>query len=157
MKFNKMLFGLIRVGISLLIAMIVIGAAMKIASVCYDFGYRVFTEGGMDEEPGKDIEVTIPSGLSDLELGQLLEDEGLVRDAELFMIQMKLSVYGKNDKQILPGTYTLNTSMSAKDMMEIMSSVSEEETEGTEAEETAADTVEDIGQSELEESTEESQ
>lgn len=48
-----------------------------------------------------------------------LEDKGLVRDHNLFYLQLKLSAYSGHIK---PGIYTLNTSMTAKDMMVIMSS-----------------------------------
>ncbi len=58
-------------------------------------------------------------GHSAEELGQLLEDKGLVRDHNLFYLQLKLSAYSGHIK---PGIYTLNTSMTAKDMMVIMSS-----------------------------------
>ena len=68
----------------------------------------------MDTEPGKDVVVTIEPGMSKSEIGQMLEDKGLIRDAQLFVFQVYLSDY-KNS--IVPGTYTLNTSMTAKQMM----------------------------------------
>ena len=68
---------------------------------------------------GSEILVQVEKGISAEELGQLLEDKGLVRDHNLFYLQLKLSAYSGHIK---PGIYTLNTSMTAKDMMVIMSS-----------------------------------
>ena len=40
MDFNKALFGFIRVAFSIMIALLVLFAGIKICSICYDFGYR---------------------------------------------------------------------------------------------------------------------
>ena len=122
MDFNKALFGFIRVAFSIMIALLVLFAGIKICSICYDFGYR---------GDGQDVLVQVEKGISAEELGQLLEDKGLVRDHNLFYLQLKLSAYSGHIK---PGVYTLNTSMTAKDMMVIMSSdkSDEEQTQTTE-------------------------
>ena len=60
------------------------------------------------------------------ELGDLLEKKGLIRDAELFFVQLKLSSYSGKMKE---GTYTLSTSMTAYEMMQIMSGEEAEEKE----------------------------
>ncbi len=73
----------------------------------------------MTNGDGQDVLVQVEKGISAEELGQLLEDKGLVRDHNLFYLQLKLSAYSGHIK---PGIYTLNTSMTAKDMMVIMSS-----------------------------------
>ena len=66
--------------------------------------------------------------MSGSDIGSMLEDKGLIRDGKLFAVQLKLSAYSK---KIKPGVYTLNTSMTAKEMMEVMSPVPEKDTEGT--------------------------
>ncbi len=83
----------------------------------YDFGFRIFTEEPMTAEPGRDIEVTITQGDSDGDVGRMLEEKGLVRDAQLFFIQKLLSQYTGD---IQPGVYTLNTSMTAEEMFSIL-------------------------------------
>lgn len=135
MDFNKSLFGFIRVAFSIMIALLVLFAGIKICSICYDFGYRVFTEPAMTNGDGQDVLVQVEKGISAEELGQLLEDKGLVRDHNLFYLQLKLSAYSGHIK---PGIYTLNTSMTAKDMMVIMSSdkSDEEQTQTTEPSDT---------------------
>ena len=41
----------------------------------------------------RDVLVQVEKGISAEELGQLLEDKGLVRDHNLFYLQLKLSAY----------------------------------------------------------------
>lgn len=102
----------------------------RAALVAYDYGYRIFQEKPMTAEPGRDVTVEITMGKSVLQIGELLEQNGLIRDARLFYIQNLLSRY--KDK-LRPGVYTLNTSMTMEEMMEVLSfSYQPEETESTE-------------------------
>ena len=73
MDFNKALFGFIRVAFSIMIALLVLFAGIKICSICYDFGYRVFTEPAMTNGDGQDVLVQVEKGISAEELGQLLD------------------------------------------------------------------------------------
>lgn len=129
MDLNKFLFRFISVAFKIMIALFVIAATVKLGGIGYDFGYRVFTESAIDKEPGKDVLVQVREDTSARELGKTLEEKGLVRDGNLFFLQLKLSAYSK---RILPGVYTLNTSMTAKDMMVVMSTKESESTESTE-------------------------
>ena len=133
MDLNKFLFRFISVAFKIMIALFVIAATVKLGGIGYDFGYRVFTESAIDKEPGKDVLVQVREDTSARELGKTLEEKGLVRDGNLFFLQLKLSAYSK---RILPGVYTLNTSMTAKDMLVVMST---EESESTESTETAGE------------------
>ena len=143
MNINKALFSFIRIIFSVLIVVAVIYAAINMCSVAYDFGYRVFTEPAVDEAPGKDMLVVVKDDTSEKELGQILEEKGLVDNGNLFYLQLKLSAY---EGKIIPGTYTLNTSMTAKEMMVAMSTtdiVTETEDYGS------VDAVEEEGSTEV--------
>ncbi|HOO27150.1 MAG TPA: endolytic transglycosylase MltG [Lachnospiraceae bacterium] len=116
-------------GALLVIAVLVIyKAGMK----AYDFGFRIFTEEPMSEAPGRDIEITVSDGDGTKAVSKMLEEKGLIRDAQLFMIQAKLSEYSGD---IQPGNYTLNTSMTAEEMLAVLltdeSADAEEETDET--------------------------
>jgi UPF0755 protein len=133
MEKNKVLFSFIRMGITVIVILLVVYFGVKIAYTGYDFGYRVFTEGAVDAAPGKDVLIQIREDMSEYEIAQLLEERGLVRNARLFFLQLKLSVYkGK----VVPGVYTLNSSMTPQELMAAISP--EEETESTEDTETAS-------------------
>lgn len=110
------------------IAVLIIAFVYRGAVVAYDYGYRVFQETPVEASPGTDVTVEITVGKSVLQIGEVLESKGLIRDAKLFYVQNLLSHY--KDK-LKPGQYTLNTSMSMQEMMEIMSPA-DEETDATE-------------------------
>ena len=99
---------------------------MKVGTYCYDFGYRIFTEEAIDEEPGRDVVIQITDDMSGMDIAKELKDKGLIQDARLFYVQLKVSAYSK---KINPGVYTLNTSMQARDMMVEMSKKQEDDSD----------------------------
>jgi len=97
----------------------------RVAIFTYSYGFRIFAEEPIDREPGIDVNVAIVEGKSVKEIGKLLEEKGLIRDGFLFILQEKFSEYSGDLK---PGVYTLNTSQTPYEMMEIMSREQEETT-----------------------------
>lgn len=123
MNAKQMVAAILGAVLKVAVAVLIITYVYKGALVAYDYGYRVFQEKPMEESPGTDIVVEITVGKSAMQIGEVLEDKGLIRDARLFFVQNLLSHY--KDK-LKPGKYTLNTSMSMEEMMEIMSPSGEE-------------------------------
>lgn len=111
--------------LKVVIAVLVIVFVYKAAVTAYDYGYRVFQEPPVSAEPGMDVTVEITVGKSAMQIGEILEQKGLIRDARLFYVQNLLSHY---KDELSAGTYTLNTSMTMEEMMEIMSAKEPEET-----------------------------
>ena len=70
----------------------------------------------------------LTSDMSATEIGNTLQEKGLVRDGRLFALQYLLSEYKKDWK---PGTYELSTAMTAEEMMEVMAGQTESATEET--------------------------
>ncbi len=129
MKVRHFFVNLAAMLVRILIVLVLVSFIYKLGFKAYDFGYRVFAEEAMSSEPGRDIEVTIPMGSSAMDIGEILENSGLIKDKTLFFVQERLSEYhGK----LSPGTYTLNTSQTAQDMMEIMAEDEESSTEEAE-------------------------
>ena len=89
----------------------------RMATLAYDYGYRVFTEPPLSFGEGRIISVYIEDGSSALEVGDMLQDKGLIRDGRLFMIQELLS---EHHGKIQPGIYDLNTTMTAQEMLEVI-------------------------------------
>ncbi|MCQ2538856.1 MAG: aminodeoxychorismate lyase [Acetatifactor sp.] len=123
----------------------IVGAALRVflllaavyiiyngATICYNYGYRIFTEPAVAADPqhAKEETVVITAKMKPLDIGNLLESKGLINDAKLFALQFYASEYREDFK---PGTYTLNSAMTAEDMMERMSGANLEplETAGT--------------------------
>ena len=98
----------------------------RTSTQAYDFGYRVFADEPMSVSGGRTITVGIAEDASLKEIANMLEEKGLIEDANLFIVQELLSAYhGK----ILPGIYDLSTDMKAEQMLEILSTSTEEEGE----------------------------
>lgn len=120
---------IVRVAIVLLCGVIIKKYAVK----AYDFGFRIFAEQPVSSEgEGRNITITVNSSDSQSDIIQMLEDKGLIRDANIFKVQKKLSLYKADIK---PGTYELNTSMTTDEMLEILVGEIEESEEETEPDE----------------------
>ena len=128
MDVNKLVFRFVRVSFSILILLLVVVGLVKVGTYCYDFGYRIFAEQPVDSEPGRDVTVQISDGMSDKEIAKELERKGVIRDAKIFYVQIKISAYSG---KLYPGTYTLNTSMEAKQILALLATkpVTEEQTQ----------------------------
>ena len=118
----------------------------------YDFGYRIFAEEPVSPAPGVTISVAIVEGKSTKEIGEILEEKGLIRSSALFFLQEKFSSYhGK----LQPGIYELSTAMTPEEMMAIMAEhygeTTEEDAEETGNSETSSYLEEEEGTWEEEE------
>ena len=113
--------------ISILMIVLVVVVFIGLARISYVFGYNVFNEQAMAEEPGEDVTVTIPADSSALSVGHILKKAGLIENEWIFMAQERLSAY---HDEIKPGTYTLNTSETPTQMMAIMAPEEDESGSG---------------------------
>lgn len=120
--------------VALKVVIVVIAAMLiyKYAAIGYDYGYRIFGEGPMTTGEGRKVSVTIGSDMSVKDIGQALENKGLIRDAKLFVIQERLSEYHGT---IEPGIYELSTAMTADQMIAAMSSEAGKNADSEEIEE----------------------
>lgn len=104
----------------------------KASAAAYSYGYRVFTEEPVSLGEGRTISVEVKDPVSVREVAEMLEERGLIRDADLFVFQELLS---ENHGKIQPGIYDLSTAMTAEEMLDVMAaSASEDEEEDTEVE-----------------------
>lgn len=87
------------------------------ATKCYDYGYRIFTEPPVSAGEGRTVEVTVTNDMSATDIGKLFEEKGLTRDSKLFALQY---IFSEHKKNVVPGTFELNTSMTAEEMMAAM-------------------------------------
>ena len=112
--------------IKIAVAAVVIVAVFRLAVYAYDFGYKVFADMPVSEGEGRIVSVVIPEGQSIRELAKMLEQKGLVEDANVFYIQERLSDY--KDK-LKPGSYELSTAMNSEQMLEILCDMDEDASE----------------------------
>ena len=126
---RKVAWAIIKTIFAVVIAAVIMMLIYRFALEAYDFGYRIFAEEPVSPEPGLTMSVAIVEGKSTMEIGKILEEKGLIRDAYLFYLQEFFSSY---HKELKPGIYELNTAMTPEQMMAVMansSGTSEEEEE----------------------------
>ncbi|MBO5326400.1 MAG: endolytic transglycosylase MltG [Lachnospiraceae bacterium] len=121
---KKMIWGVVKgifkIAVTLAIVILIYNLGLK----AYDFGYRIFAEEPVELGTGRTVSVSIVEGKSVSEIGDILEEKGLIRDAKLFYFQEMFSEY---KGELKPGVYELSTGMTPYEMMEIMSASDEEE------------------------------
>ena len=133
MSASKIVMRLVSISFTVLIFLMVVYGLYELGLRSSDETFEkackgIFAEPPVSEGEGRDRLVQIKNTMSDKDIAALLEEKGLIRDSMLFVLQLKLSGYSG---RIVSGHYTLNTSMKAEEMMQIMS---QEETEETEQE-----------------------
>ena len=89
--------------------------------ICFDFGHDIFYQQPMEAEPGTDHVVTLEDGATMQSTAEQLKDAGLIRNELAFVIQGEL--YQIN---LYPGDYTLNTSMTTKEILTALNTDPEE-------------------------------
>lgn len=117
MKSSNLIMAVLGAVFRVVVAIAAVYIIYQGAILCYNYGYRIFTEPAVSAGEGRTVTVAITDDMSPREIGQLFENKGLVRDARLFMLQYYLSEYVKDVK---PGVFDLSTSMTAEEMMEAM-------------------------------------
>ncbi len=123
MRGGQIVGAVVETVIKVVVAAIVVMFIYRYSIMAYDYGYRIFGEEPVDAEPGRDISIQVADGDEAEDIGRTLEEKGLIRDANLFVIQEKLS--GLEDG-IAAGTYELNTAMTVGEMLDIMIAAGEE-------------------------------
>lgn len=123
MKTKNATLSVIGVVLKVLVWLLIMLGVYQAGMYFYDFGYQIFTDKPIAAEPGRDITVIINEGDSSSDIGKILEQNYLIKDANVFVVQEKLSEYAG---EIKPGVYVLNTSMTTEKMIAEMSGHTEE-------------------------------
>lgn len=101
----------------LAILILVVVGVYRVGQLSYQYCYGIVSDVAVDPEPGKDVSVTISDSMSVKDTARLLEKKGLVKDADIFCMQLRINDY---DDKLLAGNYVLNTSMTPREMMRVM-------------------------------------
>lgn len=102
--------------IHMAMAVILLTAAAMVfyvgAKKAYSFGYDIFGEQSVAAAPGTDKLFVVEEDTSRMQCMDNLEKSGLIRSKMVALIQSYFFEY-----EIYPGTYTLNTSMTTKEIL----------------------------------------
>ena len=108
--------------IKVVILALAIMFVLKWTTKAYDFGYKVFADEPISAGEGRTITVGVAESADVKDVAEMLQEKGLIEDANLFVIQEYLSAH---HGEIKPGIYDLSTGMTANEMISIMSTESE--------------------------------
>lgn len=124
-EINKITGTIIGISGKLILYALIILLLVEGVSKGYAFGYEVFHSTAVEAAPGTDKTITIPENQEPRDTIEMLRDVGLIRNAYTALIQMYFYDY-----EIYPGTYTLNTSMTSKEMLQVLNEKPEETESG---------------------------
>ncbi|MCI8890104.1 MAG: endolytic transglycosylase MltG [Eubacterium sp.] len=131
MSASKIVMRLVSISFTVLLFVIAVYGLYELGLKSYNYGYRIFAEPPMSAGEGRDRLVQVKDSMSEMEIAEMLEEKGLIRDRFLFVLQLKVSGYSGKLKA---GPYTLNTSMTAEEMLRVMSQEDLTDTEQEEPE-----------------------
>lgn len=118
---NRISGDVIRIAARVILWALIVLAAVRGSAAAYSFGHSVFYESAVDQPPGRDVSVTFARGTDMAEAASLLKQKGLVRGEWQVRIQAAfLSL------KVKPGTYTLNTSQTSREILEVLNSGTDE-------------------------------
>ncbi len=109
--------------VKIIFLIIIVMVVYKFSTKAYELGYQVFSEETMAEEPGQDYLITIREDAGTMDIGKVLVEQGLIRSEYVFYVQ---SLFYEKSGKFLPGEYTLNTSMTSEEILNVLTT---EETE----------------------------
>lgn len=124
MKVKYLIGAVVETIIKVVVLAAIVAFVLKTSTAAYDFGYRVFADEPVSVTGGRTITVGISEEADIKDIAAMLEEKGLIADADLFVVQELLSAY---HGEIIPGIYDLSTAMTAEEMLSVMSAPAMEE------------------------------
>ncbi len=88
---------------------------IRCAAWCYGFGHSIFYSSSVDKKPGRDVVVNISENMTDRSAAMYLYDRGLIVSEFSFIVQARVFNFDME-----PGEYTLNTSMTSREILKIL-------------------------------------
>ncbi len=125
-EINRITMAIIRISVKLMLLALLILVLYEAVIQGYAFGRAVFYAEAVEEAPGHDITVVVKDGEDVSQAADELEKKGLIKNIYAFLFQSRFYDYDK----IYPGTYTLNTSMTSKEILQKLSEKPENAEDG---------------------------
>lgn len=122
-QINRITSTIILIAVRIIIIAAIAVFAVQGVKKAYEFGHSIFYETSVEEAPGRDVRITIPEGTDSKTAAKMLLEKGLIENEYAAIVQAKFFEY-----EVVPGTYTFNTSMTTRDILKMLN-------EGPEAEE----------------------
>lgn len=118
MKAAQIIGSILDTAVKIVALVVVVMFTYKYAMQAYEFGYRIFAEKPVSmAETARVISISISEDATAMNIAEVLEEKGLIRDANLFYVQEFLSGH---HGELKPGIYELSSDMTARQMIDIM-------------------------------------
>lgn len=111
--FRKTSAGFFKTVVRVTIYLVLIIILFYAGRTAYTYGQKVFSEEGVEEEPGTDVTLVVSNGMSVRALGSMLKEYGVIDDTNIFYLQSLIFEVS----EVQPGTYTFNTSQSGEEIL----------------------------------------
>lgn len=121
-EINKITTTIIGISVKLIVYALIVLLMYEAVVRGYQFGHEIFFAEAAEEAPGRDITVWIDRDESVSDTAKVLVRKGLIKSEFAFIFQSEFYDYGT----IYPGTYTLNTSMTSKEILQALNVKPEE-------------------------------
>ncbi len=132
-EINKVTKTIIAVSWKLIVYAVVILLLYEAVTRGYRFGHGLFYDTAASEPPGTEMRVTIGDDENLMSLATAFETNGLIKNKYAFIIQSIFYDYGGSENPVQGGTYLLNSSMTAKELIvTLRDGITEEESEAEE-------------------------
>lgn len=115
----------IQILLNILFYVVLVMLVIKVSTATYGFAYQIFGNVTVSEAPGELVTIEISEGESTKSIAKKLETNGLVVNKDSFYVRAKLTTGAK--KPILPGTYTLNSSMTYDEILAVLTATAGED------------------------------
>lgn len=122
-EINKITMAIISISVKLMLLALLILLLYESVIRGYAFGHAVFYAEAVEAAPGHNITVVVKDGEDVSQTAGELEKKGLIKNIYAFLFQSRFYDYDK----IYPGTYTLNTSMTSKEILQKLSEKPEDD------------------------------
>ena len=135
-QINKITGAVILISIRVVLIAVIIVVAGNGIKLAYDFGHSIFYAQAVEEAPGHDVTITIPEGADEKDAATLLKNKGLIDNKYQIIVQAKFFDY-----EVKPGTYTLNTSQTSREILKQLNDGPPEEEQNVSEEMISEETV----------------
>ncbi len=122
-EINRITTAIITISIKLMVLALLILLLYEAVVRGFAFGHEIFYAEAAEAAPGREITVEIKEGETAKEAAGNLKKKGLIKNDFAFWFQSIFYDY----QDIYPGTYTLNTSMTSKEILRELNAKPEEE------------------------------
>lgn len=117
----------LRLLMNIIFYIVVVILIINVSKAAFDFTYQLYGPVTVDPAPGKEIMLQIKQGESSMDVASKLELNRAIENKYAFYLKTKLQ-----NEVIMPGTYSINSSMTYEEILEIITdykaSIVQEET-----------------------------